>query len=83
MNEQLQKTSGTDVLSSKKKNSEKPYGEGGEGFPLKVKPFQNTATYQKLLGGVPFTPPPPSPPPTLYHSGGMNLRVRPRVKYIS
>ena len=61
MNEQLQKTSGTDVLSSKKKNSEKPYGEGGggEGFPLKVKSSQNTATYQKLLGGVPFTPTPP------------------------
>ena len=32
-----------------------------KGFPLKVKSFQNTATYQKLLGGVPFTPPPPSP----------------------
>ena len=26
-------------------------------FPPKVKSFQNTATYQKLLGGVPVTPP--------------------------
>ena len=32
-----------------------------KGFPLKVKAFQNTATYQKLRGGVPSTPPPPSP----------------------
>ena len=55
---------------------------GGKRLPLKVKSFQNTvtATYQKLRGGVPSTS---SPPPTLYYSGGMNLRVRPRVKYIS
>ena len=44
-------------------------------FPLKVKSFRNTATYQKVRGGVPSTPPPP-----LYHARGMNLRVRPRVK---
>ena len=43
---------------------------------LKVKSFRNTATYQKLWGGV-LSPPPPTP---LYHDGGMNLRVRPRVK---
>ena len=30
-----------------------------KGFPLKVKSFQNTATYQKLREGVPSTPPPP------------------------
>ena len=48
-----------------------------KGFPLKVKSFQNTATYQKLLGEVPSTPP---PPPPLYHTRGMNLRVRPRDK---
>ena len=29
-----------------------------KGFPLKVKSFRNTATYQKLRGGVPFTPHP-------------------------
>ena len=45
-----------------------------KGFPLKVKSFQNTATYQKLWGGVLSTP-----TPHLYHGGGMNLRVRPRV----
>ena len=28
-----------------------------KGFPLKVKSFRNTATYQKLRGGVPSTPP--------------------------
>ena len=28
-----------------------------KGFPLKVKSFQNIATYQKLRGGVPATPP--------------------------
>ena len=28
-------------------------------FPLKVKSFQNTATYRKLREGVPSTPPPP------------------------
>ena len=48
-----------------------------KGFPLKVKSFRNTATYQKLRGGVPSTPP---PPPPLYDGGGMNLRVRPKVK---
>ena len=42
-----------------------------KGFLLKVKWFQNTATYQKLKRG--------SIPPPLYHGGGMNLRVRPRV----
>ena len=30
-----------------------------KGLPLKVKSFRNTATYQKLWGGVPSTPPPP------------------------
>ena len=30
-----------------------------KGFPLKVKAFQNTATYQKLRGGVPSSHPPP------------------------
>ena len=44
-----------------------------KGFPLKVKSFQNSATYQKLRGGVPSTP-------LLYHGGVMNLRVSPRVK---
>ena len=48
-----------------------------KGFPLKVKSFQNTATYQKLREGVPSTPPPPRP---LYHGGGMNMCVLPRVK---
>ena len=28
-----------------------------KGFPLNVKSFRNTATYQKLRGGVPSTPP--------------------------
>ena len=32
-----------------------------KGFPLKVKSFQNTATYRKLREGVPSTPPPPPP----------------------
>ena len=41
-----------------------------KGFPLKVKSFRNTTTYQKLH---------PSLAP-LYHGGGINLRVRPRVK---
>ena len=45
-----------------------------KGVPVKVKSFRNAATYQKLGGGV------PPPPPPLYHGGGMNLRVRPRVK---
>ena len=44
-----------------------------KGFPVKVKSFLNTATYQKLRGGLPSTPPP------LYHGWGMALRVRPRV----
>ena len=44
-------------------------------FPLKVKSFQNTATYQKFRGGAPSN----APPPPLYHGGGMNLRVRPGV----
>ena len=30
-----------------------------KGFPLKVKSFQNTATYRKLREGIPSTPPPP------------------------
>ena len=47
------------------------------GFPPKVKSFQNTATYQKLPGGAPSKP--LTPPPPLYHGGGMNLRVRPIV----
>ena len=29
-----------------------------KGFPLKTKSFQNTVTYQKLVGGVPETPHP-------------------------
>ena len=33
-----------------------------KGFPLNVKEFQNTATYQNLRGGVPSTPPPYPPP---------------------
>ena len=44
-----------------------------KGFPLKVKSFRNTATYQKLRGGVSSTPP-------RYQGGCMNLRARPRVK---
>ena len=53
----------------------KPYFKG---FPLKVKSFQNTTTYQKLRGGVPSTP----LPPHLYHGGGINLRVRPMVNMV-
>ena len=49
-----------------------------KGFPLKVKSFQNTATYQKLGKG--FHRPPPPPPRPLYHGGGMNMCVLPRVK---
>ena len=45
-----------------------------KGFPIRIKSFRNTTTYQKLRGGVPSTPPPP------YHGGGTNLRVRLRVK---
>ena len=33
-----------------------------KGFPLKVKSFRSTATYQKLRGGVPSTLHHPSPP---------------------
>ena len=47
-----------------------------KGFPLKVKSFQNTVTYQKLREGVPSTP----TPRPLYHGGGMNMCVLPRVK---
>ena len=53
--------------------------------PLKVKLFQDTQTYEKLKlrAGVQSTPP---PPPLfhcpLYHCGGMNLCVCPRVKII-
>ena len=73
MNEQLHKTSGTDVLSSKKKTQKNPIGGEGGGFPLKVKSFQNTATYQKLLEGVPVTPSPtPTPPCT---TGGVWICV--------
>ena len=43
---------------------------------MKEKSFRNTATYQKTRGGGYFKPPPPSS----YHSGGVNLRVRSRVK---
>ena len=39
----------------------------------KAKSFRNTATYQKLWGGIPSTPSP------RYHGGDMNLLVRPRV----
>ena len=31
-----------------------------KGFPVNAKSFRNNATYQKLWGGVPSTPPPPS-----------------------
>ena len=43
------------------------------GFPLKAKSFRNTATHQKLKGGVPSTS------PVLYQGWGMTLRIRPRV----
>ena len=46
---------------------------------LKAKSFQNTATYQKLLGAVPSPPPPPLPR-LLFQGRGKNLRVRPGVK---
>ena len=51
-----------------------------KGFPLKIKSFWNTITYQKLRGGVPSTPPSP-----LYHRGGggggvMTLLVLLRIK---
>ena len=32
-----------------------------EGFPLRAKSFQNTATYQKLKGGGSINPPPVPP----------------------
>ena len=48
-----------------------------KGFPVKVKSFRNSGTYQKLRGGVPSNP----PPTPLYQGRGMNLRVRPRVDY--
>ena len=44
-------------------------------FPLKAKSFQNTATYQKLRGGVPSTP-----LPCTAVAWGMNLHISPRVK---
>ena len=47
-----------------------------KGFPLKIKWLQNTATYQKLRGGVPSTPPPPPYTPLPLY---LNLDVRPRV----
>ena len=47
-----------------------------KGFQLRVKSFRNTATCQKLRGGVPFIP----PPPPLQNGGAMNLHVRPRFK---
>ena len=48
------------------------------GFPLKVKLFQNTATYPNSWEGLHPPPPPPTP---LYLGGGMNLRLHPRVNY--
>ena len=42
-----------------------------KGFPLKAKSFRNIATYQKPKGGS-INP----SLPTLYHGGGMPLRVR-------
>ena len=47
------------------------------GFPLKVKSFRNTVTHQKTPERGSSRPPLP-----LYHGGGMNLRVRPRVDMI-
>ena len=47
-------------------------------FPVKIKSFRNTVTYQKLQGGVPSTPPPP-----MYYGGGMSLRVRPTINQTS
>ena len=43
--------------------------ENIKGFPLKANTFRNTAMYQKLKGGS----------ITLYHGGGMTLRVCPKV----
>ena len=49
-----------------------------KGFPLKAKlSFRNNATYKKLEGRGSIPPPPAH---SLYHGGGMNLLVRPRVK---
>ena len=45
------------------------------GYLLKVKYSPNFATRQKPRGGVATTP-----IPSLYHDGGISLRVRPRVK---
>ena len=45
-----------------------------KGFPLQVKSFRNTATYQKRQGRVPSTP------PALVPARGMNLSARLRVK---
>ena len=42
------------------------------GFLLKVKWFRNTATYQKLQGGTPSTPPPPC---TTVGCGGRGVRL--------
>ena len=50
------------------------------GFPLKAKSFRNTATYQKTLGRGTINPHPLPTSSCLYHSGGVTLRVRPRVK---
>ena len=49
------------------------------GFPLKAKSFRNTATYQKTLGRGTINPHPLPTSSSLYHSGGVTLRVRPRV----
>ena len=53
-----------------------PLVEKIKGFPLKAKSFRNTATYQKVWGRIPSTPPPPIP---LYLGRGMDLRVPLRV----
>ena len=52
-------------------NSEETNGAHAHNRDRKVKSFRNTATYQKVWGG--------SIHPPLYHGGGMNLHVRPRV----
>ena len=49
------------------------------GFPLKAKSFRNTATYQKTLGRGTINPQPLPTSSSPYHSGGVTLRVRPRV----
>ena len=53
-----------------------PLVEKIKGFPLKAKSFRNTATYQKVWGRIPSTPPPPIP---LYLGRGMDLRAPLRV----